>query len=110
MHHNLGLLCLSAVIGLAIVNEGAPAHDDDKQAELPVKEFPLPPGYTHNVVFSPDGATMAIGVDSFVVIWNVAERTETRVRLPAKELYHHLSFSKDGKSIIWTGRRDPLVR
>jgi hypothetical protein len=83
-----------------------------KAAETyPYREIRGPTGHIEHVAFSPDGALMAGGAGAVVVLWNVADGKEVqRLQLPDKQIYHRLAFAADGKTVIWNGREDPMVR
>ena len=67
-----------------------------------LKEIRLPVGRCSEVVFSPDGTQMAVGVGSNIVVCRVADATEVvRMQLPRTEYWHSLVFAADGKTLVW---------
>jgi len=95
----------------------APAQDEKKedkkgkQGEIPYTEIRLPPGRPYEVVFSPDGTKMAVGLAAKVVVYNIADGKEVvRMQLPEAQDWHRLVFAADGKTLVWLGYVDKTVR
>jgi hypothetical protein len=83
----------------------------DKQSEIPYQEIRLPLGRPSAVVFSPDGAKMAVGLAAKVVVYNIADGKEVvRMQLPEAQDWHRLGFASDGKTLVWLGYEDKTVR
>jgi WD40 repeat protein len=90
------------------------------QENIPHREIPGPrprPGERANfshldqVVFTSDGTKMAAGAGANVIIWNVADGKKiVRLQLPEPQIYHRLCFMDGGKSLVWCGREDPMIR
>jgi hypothetical protein len=67
--------------------------------------------HVHQVAFTRDGATMAAGAGANIFVWNVADGKElVRMQLPDEQIYHRLAFADDGKTLVWCGREDPMIR
>lgn len=100
---------------------GGPAVAQDKETEaFPHREIRGPKGlpdrrpiFAHmtQVVFTRDSAKMAAGAGANIFIWNVADGKElVRMQLPDQQAYHRIAFSDDGKTLVWCGREDPMIR
>lgn len=83
----------------------------DKQSEIPYKEIRLPLGRPYEVVFSPDGTKMAVGLAAKVVVYHIADGKEVvRMQLPQAQDWHRLRFASDGKTLVWLGNEDQTLR
>jgi WD40 repeat protein len=97
----------------AAAQERAPQQFAFREIRGPV----LQPGqdgpfqHINHVVFSPDGKLMAGGAGATIFVWNVADGKEVvRMQLPTMQIYHRLVFGPHGKTLVWCGREDVMMR
>ena len=66
----------------------------------------------HNsIAFSSDGSLLAFRHQSDIVIWDIETRNVvTRMHLRNKQESITLAFAEDGKTLVSTGCRDPMIR
>jgi hypothetical protein len=96
---------------LAVLPAPAARGQGNPAERFEYREIRAPQGHVEHVVFSRDGSQMAAGAGASVVVWDVAGgKVIQRMQLPEKQIYHRLVFSTDGKTLIWNGREDPMVR
>ena len=104
---------LAALGGTAMAQDKAPPQFPYREIRGPV----LQPGqngpfqHINHVAFSPDGKLMAAGAGATIFVWNVADGKEVvRMQLPTMQIYHRLVFGPDGKTLVWCGREDVMMR
>lgn len=75
------------------------------------REIIAPAGYVYQAVFSSDGTKIAAGSGGSIKVWNVADgKLLVGMQLPSNQMHLGLIFSRDGKTLHWCGREDPMVR
>lgn len=108
----------------------APATRTDGEADAPAPKLPERPlvesavlewewrelagpleGHVDSVAFSQDGRLVAAGAKDTICVWaRDTGKLVTRMTLPEDQVYHRLTFTSDGKSLISDCREDRFVR